>query len=69
MKIGKEDVIRQITGSGKANQQCADMLGFSINTIYNWPQQIGFQRMKEIIRRMEEKKIPVPASWKKVKKA
>ncbi len=66
-KVNKEDVIRAVTGSGKANQQCADILGFSIQTIYNWPNQIGAQRIKEIIRRMEEKKLKVPASWKRVK--
>jgi transposase len=66
-KVNKEDVIRAVTGSGKANQQCADILGFSIQTIYNWPNQIGAQRIKEIVRRMEEKKLKVPASWKRVK--
>jgi transposase len=69
MKFSKESVIKQITGSAKANKECADKLGFSIQTIYNWPNQIGAQRMKEIIRRMEEKKIPVPASWKRSQKA
>ena len=69
MKIGKEDVIRQITGSAKDNKGCAEKLEFSIQTIYNWPNQIGAQRMKEIIRRMEAKKLPVPASWKRIKKA
>lgn len=65
MKFSKEDVIRHITGSAKANKECAEMLGFHIQTIYNWPNVIGIQRMKEIVRRMEERKIPIPASWKK----
>ncbi len=66
-KVKKEDVIRVITGSAKDNKGCAEILGFSIYTVYSWPNQIGAHRIKEIIRRMEQKNLKVPASWKRVK--
>lgn len=65
MKISKEDVIKHITGSAKDNAGCAEKLGYTVFAIYAWPVRIGAQRMRGIIRRMQERNISVPASWKK----
>jgi len=65
MKFEKEEVIRQITGSAKGNKKCAEMLGYSIYTVYSWPNSIGLRRMREIISRMKQKGIEVPKAWEK----
>jgi len=69
MKVNKEDVIRHITGSGKDNAGCAQILGYALQTVYNWPNHMGIQDMKRLVKRMEERDLPIPAAWKKSKKA
>jgi hypothetical protein len=64
MKIDKEDVCKEISGSAKGYVITAERLGYeNIQSVYNWPRYIGRPAMKAIILRMRANGIPVPEGW------
>lgn len=63
MKISKKDLINHVGGSPKAYAETAKKLGYELQTVYNWPQQIGVQAFKMISIRMKAARIKIPAEW------